>query len=108
MTYTNQSVGQIERRTQNRVVTLFRERLGYEYLGFWEDRVGNSNIEEELLRKYLNSQGHNKTLIDRAVFEFKQAAENQTKGLYYTNRDVDDLLRYGVKVKEDVGENKQT
>lgn len=27
------TVGQIEKRTQSRVVTLFRETLGYDYLG---------------------------------------------------------------------------
>ena len=42
-------VGQIERKAQNRVVKLFRDTLGYEYLGNWEYREGNSNIEVELL-----------------------------------------------------------
>lgn len=28
-----ESVGQIEKRTQARVVALFRDRLGYDYLG---------------------------------------------------------------------------
>ncbi len=34
-------VGQVERVTQNRVVELFRDYLGYEYLGNWEYREGN-------------------------------------------------------------------
>lgn len=106
MTNTNQTVGQIERRTQDRVIELFKS-LGYEYLGNWEDREINSNIEEELVRKFLTSQGNSPSLIDRALFEFKQAAENQSKGLYYTNKDVYDLLRYGVKVKAGVGETHQ-
>ena len=42
-------VGDIERITQNRVVKLFKEKLGYTYLGNWEDRPNNSNVEEELL-----------------------------------------------------------
>ena len=46
-------VGQLERQTQNRIVALFRDRLGYEYLGNWEEREGNSNIEEEYLRAFL-------------------------------------------------------
>ena len=45
------NVGQIERKTQDRVVKLFRERLGYEYLGNWEYREGNSNVEVELLTR---------------------------------------------------------
>ena len=40
------AVGQAERHTQNRIVKLFRERLSYEYLGNWEDRLNNSNIEK--------------------------------------------------------------
>ena len=39
------TVGQIERTTQERVVTLFREQLGYEYLGDWTEREDNRNIE---------------------------------------------------------------
>ena len=42
-------VGQIERKAQERVVKLFQEQLGYEYLGNWEYREGNSNVEIDLL-----------------------------------------------------------
>lgn len=42
----NNDVGQIERKTQNRIIKLFCEQLGYTYLGNWEDRLANSNIEE--------------------------------------------------------------
>jgi hypothetical protein len=45
------TVGQIERKTQDRVVALFQHTLGYEYLGDWADRAGNANIEQELLCK---------------------------------------------------------
>jgi len=38
-------VGQPERITQNRVVKLFRDELKYTYLGNWEDRPNNSNID---------------------------------------------------------------
>ena len=50
-------VGQIERATQNRIVQLFQEQLHYDYLGNWEDRDNNSNIEEAELHKYLKSTG---------------------------------------------------
>lgn len=52
------TVGQIEKPTQARVVKLFRDRLGYDYLGNSIDREGNSNIEPELLGVFLKRQGH--------------------------------------------------
>ena len=39
------AIGQPERVTQNRVIKLFREVLGYDYLGDWSER-SNSNVEE--------------------------------------------------------------
>ena len=35
-----------ERATQRRVVRLFEKELNYTYLGDWEERLNNSNIEE--------------------------------------------------------------
>jgi type I restriction enzyme, R subunit len=43
------NVGQPERATQNRVCSLFRDELGYRYLGDWSHRDGNGNIEQHLL-----------------------------------------------------------
>ena len=42
-------VGQREKRTQQRVVTLFREQLAYDFLGDWTDGEGNANIDQALL-----------------------------------------------------------
>ncbi len=47
----SESVTKPERVTQNRVVRLFREQLGYTCLDNLENETGNSNIEERLLRK---------------------------------------------------------
>jgi type I restriction enzyme R subunit len=47
------NVGQPERATQNRVIALFRDELGYRYLGDWTVRRDNSNIEQDLLAKWL-------------------------------------------------------
>lgn len=47
-----------ERDTQNRVISLFRDELGYRYLGDWTDRYGNNNIEEGLLTGYLARNGY--------------------------------------------------
>jgi type I restriction enzyme R subunit len=102
------SVGQIEKKTQARVVKLFRETLGYDYLGNWVDRDGNRNIEPELLSSFLKKQGHDETLIIKVLYQLDKAAGDTSKSLYDRNRAVYDLLRYGVKVKADVGENTQT
>jgi type I restriction enzyme R subunit len=102
-------VGQRERVTQDRVVKFFDKKLGYDYLGNWIDREGNSNIEADILRKFLaDTRGYDEKLINRALFELNRTAGNQSKSLYDRNHDVYSLLRYGVKVKTDVGENTQT
>ena len=102
------NVGQIEKKTQQRVVKLFLEKLGYDYLGDWTDRAGNRNIEPELLHAWLKKRGVNETLIVRALHVLEKAAGDTSKSLYDRNRAVYDLLRYGVKVKAEVGENMQT
>ncbi len=62
------TVGQIEKRTQARVVALFRERLNYAYLGD-KTALDNRNIEETLLRGWLAKRGVSDTLINRALHE---------------------------------------
>ncbi len=75
------TVGQKERATQNRVIKLFQNSLGYQYLGNWEERFGNRNIEEEYLRPFLKRQGYSETLIGKAVYELKKVAEDQSSAL---------------------------
>ena len=93
------NVGDIERITQNRVVKMFKEKLGYTYLGNWEDHSGNSNIEEALLTRYLSKKGCNPTLINKALHELRVTANNYNESLYTNNKNVYKLLRYGVQVK---------
>ncbi len=102
------TVGQIERATQDRVIKLLREQLGYTYLGNWEVRQDNSNIEERYLRLFMKRQGYNDTLISKALYELHKVAGDQARSLYDINKDVYGLLRYGVKVRPDVGENTET
>ena len=102
------TVGQKERATQNRVVRLFRQKLGYRYLGNWEDRPDNSNIEEGDLRRFLKRQGYSDALISKALYELNKVAGDQTRSLYDINKAVYGLLRYGVQVRPDAGENTQT
>jgi type I restriction enzyme R subunit len=101
-------VGQIERETQKRVVKLFQEEMGYTYLGNWEERYDNSNIEVALLTAFLERRGATKTQINKAIFELQSTAINFSDDLYTTNKNVYELLRYGVKVKAEAGENFET
>ena len=99
------TVGEREILTQRRVLAFFQDVLGYAYLGHWKDRLDNGNIEEALLTDGLTRQGHNDKIIGKVLFELgKAAAVGGSKTLYDANREVYGLLRYGVKVKPDVGE----
>ncbi len=103
------SIDQIERITQNRVVKLFRDQLKYSYLGDKGRLPGNRNIEEDLLRNFLKRrQGYSDELINRAVYEFNRVAGDQVGSLYDINKDVYTLLRYGVKIKTGAGEKYET
>ena len=108
---TNQSpqVGQIERKTQNRIVAVFRDRLGYDYLGNWEDRENNSNIEEEYLRGFLaKTEKYNDKVIDKAIAELKKIAADQQSSLFELNKEIYGRLRYGLNVREEVGSQSTT
>ena len=103
------TVGERELRTQLRVVEFFRDALGYAYLGHWKNRPDNGNVERARLGDWLERQGHSGRVIDRALFALgKAAALGGSKTLYDANREVYGLLRYGVKVRPEVGENTVT
>ena len=104
----NGIIGQPERITQNRIVELFNEQLHYDYLGNWEDRINNSNIEVNLLQNYLTEKGYNQNLINRALDKLKATATNYNESLYTNNKNVYSLLRYGVPVKAESGDNYET
>lgn len=101
-------IGDAERITQNRIVEFFKEELNYDYLGNWEYRKENSNIETELLEAFLKKKGYSKTLIKKAIDKLKADVDLTGKDLYYANKDVYKLLRYGAKVRENVGDSKET
>src|SRR5436305_6131556 len=102
------TVGQRERATQDRVVRLLHKQLGYQHLGKWAERPDNSNIEEFALRRFLKRQRYSDTLVDRALYELNKVAGDQTRSLYDINKAVYSLLRYGVPVKPEAGENTET
>jgi type I restriction enzyme R subunit len=101
-------VGKAERVTQNRVVALFTKELGYRYLGDWSDRDGNSNIEDEILKKYLTARRYSAAQISAALFRLHAEATNSSRTLYANNQAVYNLLRYGLAVKVEAGKAAET
>jgi type I restriction enzyme, R subunit len=101
-------IGKPERATQKRVIDLFRDELGYRYLDDWADRERNSNIEEGLLRAWLNKNGYSPTQINSALYRLRIEADNHSRSLYQNNQAVYGLLRYGVSVKVEAGKVTET
>ena len=97
------NIGKPERVTQNRVIALFEDVLKYDYLGDWEEREGNSNIEDALLSQWLTKQGRTPAQISQAVNLLKRRADKDSRNLYHINKDVYHYLRYGVPVKVEAG-----
>src|SRR5680860_1635956 len=102
------TVGQPERVTQNRIVALFRDELGYRYLGDWTDRSANSNIEADLLTAWLADRGYAPEQIAVALHTLRTEAGNHSRTLYGNNQAVYTLLRYGVPVKTEAGKVTET
>jgi len=66
-------IGQKELQTQKQVIQFFQDELGYEYIGHWKDREGNSNIEEARLSDWLKRQGHNDKIIGKVLDKLGKA-----------------------------------
>ena len=102
-------VGDPEIQTQQRVIALFRDHLGYSYLGNWEKREHNRNIEPDFLKRFLTRQGRVPGLITKVLDNLKNAAAlGGSRTLYDANREVYKLLRYGAKVRPTVGQQTVT
>jgi type I restriction enzyme R subunit len=101
-------INPIERITQNRIIQLFQEQLGYTYYGNWEKREHNSNVEEKILKKNLLQRGYSETLANKAVKEVYDLAHSSSESLYHRNKAMYSLLRYGVKARPELGENFET
>ncbi len=101
-------VWQAERDTQNRVTKLFRQDLGYSYLGDRSGRHDNSNIEEGLLGSYLKARGYSDAQISAALHKLRVAASDTHQSLYGRNKAVYSLLRYGASIKVEAGKPSET
>ncbi len=102
------AIGKPERATQDRVIALFTEQLGYRYLGNWADRAGNHCVEEELLTAHLARRGYSAAHISAALHRLRSEALLHGRTLYAANEAVYQLLRYGVSVKVAAGADTET
>lgn len=102
-------IGEPERSVQNRLLALFKEKLKYEYLGNYEYRTCNRNIERKLLFDYLMStQKWSGDEAKRAITKLEKEAYCTPQNMQEKNEKVYSLLRYGVNVSPDVGTKKIT
>lgn len=102
-------IGEPERPVQNRLLALFKEKLKYEYLGNYEYRTCNRNIESKLLFDYLMStQKWSKDEAKRAITKLEKEAYCTPQNMQEKNEKVYSLLRYGANVSPDVGTKKIT
>jgi len=76
-------------------------------LGNWHDREGNSNVEEDLLTRYLKKQSCTDSDIQKSVNALKHEANSVANRLYQANLTVYGLLRYGINIQSEAGENKK-
>ena len=122
-----------ERTTQNRVIRLFcsdqatddRSRvaqeqpapyhtgtplpsLGYRYLGNWQQRPNNRNIEIPLLEQNLKTRGYSDAQISATLRKLETAADTTGHTLYEVNLRTYQLLRYGVPVQVAAGQSYET
>lgn len=104
-------IGEAERKAQNRVIDLLcgdtsgtPGGLGWRYLGDWQKREGNANIEHSLLRPWLEARGYAPEVITQAITRLEREARMEGTKLYEANQSFYDMLRYGVAIAPGPGE----
>ncbi|WP_024350475.1 type I restriction endonuclease subunit R [Aurantimonas coralicida] len=104
-------IGEAERNAQNRVIDLLcgdksgtLGGLGWRYLGDWQKREGNANIEPSLLRPWLEARGYTPEVITQAITRLEREARMEGTKLYEANQSFYDILRYGVAIAPGPGE----
>lgn len=83
------TIGQPERATQNRMMAQMCGDtsgsvggLGWRYLGDWQYRTGNANIEPDLLRPWLIVRGYDADVVTKAIAELQRAARMEGLKLF--------------------------
>lgn len=104
----SEAINKPERATQERVIRLFTERLGWRYLGEWSTRPGNHCIEEGPLTAHLQGSGYSAAHISAALHKLRSEALLHGRTLYAANQAVYQLLRFGVTVQTAAGQPHDT
>lgn len=91
----------------DRLLRLFTQNLGYGQLRDWSAR-GVGNVMPDLLNTFLRSRGYDEDLIQKAIMSFQKVSTDFGVPLYERNKNVYELLRYGVKVKVKGNEKTRT
>jgi type I restriction enzyme R subunit len=102
-------INEAERKTQDRVIALFRDKmaLGYAYYGDLRYQI-NASIMTDKLTAWLIGSGYSPTLSEKAVSELVKTAGGLQQGLYKANQNVYSLLKYGAKIEENPEESEKT
>ncbi len=105
------TIGEAERKAQNRVIDLLcgdksgsPGGRGWRYLGDWQTREGNANIEEEFLRPWLLKRGYAPEIVTQAITRLEREARMDGTKLYEANQSFYEMLRYGLAVAPGPGE----
>lgn len=93
-------IGAPEKATQERLLDLFVDELGYKYLGNKTDE-DNRNILPDLLWSNLSRRGYTRRAADAAIVQLLNASGGGD--LYAANKEVYSLLKYGAKVPDGKG-----
>lgn len=102
------NIGDNERKTQNRVIKFFINKLHYTYLGDLHDNVNGNIMHNRLYHWLTDHKKYSDKLANKAIDELIKVSGNLQQGLYHANKEVYSLLRYGAKVKENADESPVT
>ena len=104
-------IGEAERKAQDRVINLLcgdksgsPGGLGWRYLGDWQKRESNANIEPFLLRTWLEARGYAPEIITQAITLLEREARMDGTKLYEANQGFFNALRYGLAIAPGPGE----
>lgn len=92
------NINPVERETQDRLIRHLTSNLGYTYVGNRHHEPDNQNMDFERLQAWLAGQRQTPYAIAEVVRQLEKARHIPSgSNLYETNRQLYELLRYGVE-----------